>query len=81
MNWLAEPLCKGADNSPYEYRHIGCWAGKRMKSALPKVLQTLAGKPLLHHVLDTALALQGKSSKTGPVVVVGHGATDVRGRA
>ncbi|MEY4277952.1 MAG: hypothetical protein RI975_1218, partial [Pseudomonadota bacterium] len=37
-----------------------------MKSALPKVLQTLAGKPLLHHVLDTALALQGKSSKTGP---------------
>ena len=52
--------------------------GKRMKSALPKVLQTLAGKPLLHHVLDTALALQGKSSKTGPVVVVGHGATDVK---
>lgn len=52
--------------------------GKRMKSALPKVLQTLAGKPLLHHVLDTALALQGKSSKTGPVLVVGHGATDVK---
>ena len=52
--------------------------GKRMKSALPKVLQTLAGKPLLHHVLDTALALQGKSSKTGPVVVVGHGAADVK---
>jgi len=29
--------------------------GKRMKSALPKVLQTLAGKPLLQHVLTTAL--------------------------
>ena len=52
--------------------------GKRMKSALPKVLQTLAGKPLLHHVLDTALALQGKSSKNGPVVVIGHGASDVK---
>jgi bifunctional UDP-N-acetylglucosamine pyrophosphorylase/glucosamine-1-phosphate N-acetyltransferase len=52
--------------------------GKRMKSALPKVLQTLAGKPLLHHVLDTALALQGKSSKKGPVVVIGHGAADVK---
>jgi bifunctional UDP-N-acetylglucosamine pyrophosphorylase/glucosamine-1-phosphate N-acetyltransferase len=52
--------------------------GKRMKSALPKVLQTLAGKPLLHHVLDTALALQGKTSKKGPVVVIGHGATDVK---
>jgi bifunctional UDP-N-acetylglucosamine pyrophosphorylase/glucosamine-1-phosphate N-acetyltransferase len=52
--------------------------GKRMKSALPKVLQTLAGKPLLQHVLNTALELQGKASKKGPIVVVGHGATDVK---
>ena len=51
--------------------------GKRMKSALPKVLQTLAGKPLLQHVLTTALFLQGKQAK-GPIVVVGHGATDVK---
>jgi bifunctional UDP-N-acetylglucosamine pyrophosphorylase/glucosamine-1-phosphate N-acetyltransferase len=52
--------------------------GKRMKSALPKVLQTLAGKPLLQHVLNTALGLQGKNTKTGPIVVVGHGAADVK---
>jgi bifunctional UDP-N-acetylglucosamine pyrophosphorylase/glucosamine-1-phosphate N-acetyltransferase len=52
--------------------------GKRMKSALPKVLQTLAGKPLLQYVLNTALALQGKSTKNGPILVVGHGATDVK---
>jgi bifunctional UDP-N-acetylglucosamine pyrophosphorylase / glucosamine-1-phosphate N-acetyltransferase len=52
--------------------------GKRMKSALPKVLQTLAGKPLLAHVLNTALALQGKQAKRGPIVVVGHGAPDVK---
>ncbi|MBU3540386.1 bifunctional UDP-N-acetylglucosamine diphosphorylase/glucosamine-1-phosphate N-acetyltransferase GlmU [Polynucleobacter sp. UB-Tiil-W10] len=52
--------------------------GKRMKSALPKVLQTLAGKPLLQHVLSTALSLQGKQAKNGPVVVVGHGAADVK---
>lgn len=52
--------------------------GKRMKSALPKVLQTLAGKPLLQHVLHTALDLQSKSAKTGPIVVVGHGAADVK---
>ena len=52
--------------------------GKRMKSVLPKVLQTLAGKPLLQHVLTTALALQGKSSKQGPIVVIGHGAADVK---
>ena len=49
-----------------------------MKSALPKVLQTLAGKPLLQHVLNTALDLQGKASKNGPIVVVGHGAADVK---
>jgi bifunctional UDP-N-acetylglucosamine pyrophosphorylase/glucosamine-1-phosphate N-acetyltransferase len=52
--------------------------GKRMKSALPKVLQTLAGKPLLQYVLNTTLALQGKNSKIGPIVVVGHGAADVK---
>lgn len=52
--------------------------GKRMKSALPKVLQTLAGKPLLQHVLNTALSIQGKASKQGPIVVVGHGAADVK---
>ena len=49
-----------------------------MKSALPKVLQALAGKPLLQHVLNTALSIQGKGSKQGPIVVVGHGAADVK---
>ena len=49
-----------------------------MKSALPKVLQTLAGRPLLQHVLTTALSLQGRQAKTGPIVVVGHGAADVK---
>ena len=49
-----------------------------MQSALPKVLQTLAGKPLLQHVLNTALGLQGKTTKNGPIVVVGHGASDVK---
>jgi bifunctional UDP-N-acetylglucosamine pyrophosphorylase / glucosamine-1-phosphate N-acetyltransferase len=52
--------------------------GKRMKSALPKVLQTLAGKPLLQHVLSTALVLQSKAPKNGPIVVVGHGAAEVK---
>lgn len=47
--------------------------GKRMHSALPKVLHPLAGKPLLAHVLDTARAL----SPSRLVVVVGHGAEQV----
>jgi bifunctional UDP-N-acetylglucosamine pyrophosphorylase / glucosamine-1-phosphate N-acetyltransferase len=42
--------------------------GTRMYSDLPKVLHTLAGKPLLQHALDTATALE--SSKT--CVVIGH---------
>ena len=32
--------------------------GKRMKSAMPKVLMPLAGRPMLAHVLDTARELQ-----------------------
>ena len=43
--------------------------GKRMHSALPKVLHALAGKPLLRHVIDTARALHPVSM----VVVYGHG--------
>jgi bifunctional UDP-N-acetylglucosamine pyrophosphorylase/glucosamine-1-phosphate N-acetyltransferase len=50
--------------------------GKRMKSALPKVLQTLAGRPLLEHVLATANQLVGKA-KTKPIVVIGHGANAI----
>ncbi|MEO8767009.1 MAG: bifunctional UDP-N-acetylglucosamine diphosphorylase/glucosamine-1-phosphate N-acetyltransferase GlmU, partial [Nitrosospira sp.] len=43
--------------------------GKRMHSALPKVLHPLAGKPLLGHVLDTAHSL----SPHRICVVYGHG--------
>ena len=48
--------------------------GKRMKSDLPKVLQPLAGKPLLRHVIDTAHRLQPASLH----VVYGHGGEQVR---
>lgn len=48
--------------------------GKRMKSALPKVLQPLAGKPLLRHVIDTAATLHPTSLH----VVYGHGGDRVR---
>ena len=48
--------------------------GKRMKSALPKVLQPLAGRPLLAHVIDTARSLQPAAIH----VVYGHGGERVR---
>ena len=47
--------------------------GTRMKSRTPKVLQKLAGRALLQHVLDTAQQLQARSA----VVVTGHGAAEV----
>ena len=40
-----------------------------MQSHLPKVLHTLAGKPLLLHVIDTAMAL---SPAVAPIIVYGH---------
>jgi bifunctional UDP-N-acetylglucosamine pyrophosphorylase/glucosamine-1-phosphate N-acetyltransferase len=48
--------------------------GTRMKSALPKVLHCIGGRPLLGHVIDCARAL-------GPVeivIVYGHGGERVR---
>ena len=47
--------------------------GTRMRSRIPKVLHPLAGRPMLHHVLD-ALATAGIAR---PVIVVGHGAEAV----
>jgi bifunctional UDP-N-acetylglucosamine pyrophosphorylase/glucosamine-1-phosphate N-acetyltransferase len=48
--------------------------GTRMKSARPKVLHTLAGKPLLQHVVDSSRALEPEQI----IVVVGHGADEVQ---
>ena len=48
--------------------------GKRMKSALPKVLQPVGGRPMLAHVIDTARALAPARIH----VVYGHGGEAVR---
>ncbi|TWI61914.1 bifunctional UDP-N-acetylglucosamine pyrophosphorylase/glucosamine-1-phosphate N-acetyltransferase [Pseudoduganella lurida] len=47
--------------------------GKRMQSALPKVLHPVAGKPLLSHVIDTARSL----APTKLCVIYGHGGATV----
>jgi len=49
--------------------------GTRMHSQLPKVLQDLAGRPLLQHVLEKARALAGVRQVH---VVLGHQAETVR---
>jgi bifunctional UDP-N-acetylglucosamine pyrophosphorylase/glucosamine-1-phosphate N-acetyltransferase len=48
--------------------------GKRLRSSVPKVLHPVAGRPLLWHVLQTVKV--ARPSKI--VVVVGHGADEVR---
>src|SRR6185503_5093819 len=50
--------------------------GKRMKSDLPKVLQPLAGRALLEHVITRSRALNPSSLH----VVYGHGGDAVRAR-
>jgi bifunctional UDP-N-acetylglucosamine pyrophosphorylase/glucosamine-1-phosphate N-acetyltransferase len=48
--------------------------GKRMHSNLPKVLQPLAGRPMLAHVIDSARSLK----PAGIHIVFGHGGDAVR---
>jgi bifunctional UDP-N-acetylglucosamine pyrophosphorylase/glucosamine-1-phosphate N-acetyltransferase len=48
--------------------------GKRMKSTLPKVLQPLAGQPLLAHVIQAARRLSPEAIH----IVYGHGGPRVR---
>jgi bifunctional UDP-N-acetylglucosamine pyrophosphorylase/glucosamine-1-phosphate N-acetyltransferase len=48
--------------------------GKRMKSELPKVLQPIAGRPLLKHVIDATHVLEPAAT----YVVYGHGGDRVR---
>ncbi|KOB04453.1 bifunctional N-acetylglucosamine-1-phosphate uridyltransferase/glucosamine-1-phosphate acetyltransferase, partial [Xanthomonas arboricola] len=48
--------------------------GKRMRSSLPKVLQPLAGQPMLAHVIATARHLQPAAIH----VVHGHGGEQVQ---
>jgi bifunctional UDP-N-acetylglucosamine pyrophosphorylase / glucosamine-1-phosphate N-acetyltransferase len=47
--------------------------GTRMKSRLPKVLHSLAGRALLRHVMDTVHALHARHA----VVITGNGAAEV----
>ncbi len=53
---------------------LAAGAGKRMKSALPKVLQPIAGRPMLAHVIQTARQLAPEAIH----VVYGHGGAAVR---
>ena len=48
--------------------------GTRMKSSLPKVLHSVAGKPMIWHALEAVK----RSTTEKPVVIIGHGADEVK---
>ncbi|MBW4935009.1 bifunctional UDP-N-acetylglucosamine diphosphorylase/glucosamine-1-phosphate N-acetyltransferase GlmU [Marinobacter sp. F4206] len=60
--------------SPLHVVILAAGQGSRMKSALPKVLHAVAGRPMLHHVIGTAKQLGAEKIHT----VIGHGADQVR---
>ena len=59
--------------SPIDIVIMAAGKGTRMKSRTPKVLQKLAGRPLLGHVLALAQQLHARRA----IVVTGHGAPEV----
>ena len=61
-------------NAPLHVIILAAGEGKRMKSTLPKVLQRVAGVPMLGHVIASARAL----GPAGIHVVYGHGGDQVR---
>ncbi len=63
--------------SPLHVIVLAAGEGKRMKSAKPKVLMPLAGRPMLAHVLDSARALQPARIH----IVYGHLGDQVRAAA
>ena len=71
-NVLTEPKTKPSRSLALVVLAAG--KGERLRSATPKVLHPICGKPALWHVLQTGVAAR----PTKVVVVVGHGADDVR---
>ena len=67
-------MAKSSKPKPLSVVILAAGQGKRMHSDLPKVLQPLAGQPLLQHVVDTARALDPAALH----VVYGHGGEQVR---
>ncbi len=59
--------------APLDIVIMAAGKGTRMKSRHSKVLQKLAGRALLQHVLNTSASLKARSA----VVITGHGATEV----
>jgi bifunctional UDP-N-acetylglucosamine pyrophosphorylase/glucosamine-1-phosphate N-acetyltransferase len=78
-HWLSAARCRASTidavaSTLLQFVVMAAGQGKRMYSALPKVLHPLAGRPLVSHVLDTARSLE----PAAVCLVVGHGGDAVR---
>ena len=62
-----------SDPAPVTAIVLAAGQGTRMKSAVPKVLHRLCGRPMVHWVVDAAFAAGARDV----VVVVGHGREEV----
>jgi bifunctional UDP-N-acetylglucosamine pyrophosphorylase / glucosamine-1-phosphate N-acetyltransferase len=74
---LRKPASKSSGVASSAALHVVILAagqGTRMKSALPKVLHPIGGRPMLAHVLDTVAQLEAAACH----IVHGHGADSVR---
>ncbi len=69
MNPPSEPLSPASSTPPFAVIVLAAGQGTRMRSDTHKVLHPIAGKPMLHHLLDTVAAM----GATRQVVVVGKG--------
>lgn len=61
-------------NSPIQFVILAAGQGKRMRSALPKMLHPLAGSPLVAHVVAAARL----AKPTAIAMIVGHGGDQVQ---
>ncbi len=64
----------GVSNSLIQFVILAAGQGKRMRSALPKMLHPLAGAPLVTHVIDAARA----AAPAAIALVIGHDAARLR---
>jgi bifunctional UDP-N-acetylglucosamine pyrophosphorylase/glucosamine-1-phosphate N-acetyltransferase len=71
---LTEPTTKTRSTRSLALVVLAAGEGKRLKSATPKVLHPVCGRPALWHVLRAGLAARPQKV----VVVIGHGAEDVK---
>jgi bifunctional UDP-N-acetylglucosamine pyrophosphorylase/glucosamine-1-phosphate N-acetyltransferase len=66
-------------NEPLAMSHVQCvilaaGQGTRMKSERPKVLHSIAGRPMIDYAIDAARSIDALR----PIVVIGYGADEVR---